>query len=78
MATEPGSATAFEESTSAGNAEYLSSGPTGGPGSTTTSNQDVRVPHQIEPDPFAENQNEEQTHLPHYVSAGYNYSCAVT
>ena len=56
MTNETNSATAFEESTSNGNTEYLSSG---GPGSSTTLNQDVRVPHLIEPDPFLENQIEE-------------------
>lgn len=57
MSTEPISPIACEESVSAGNADCLSSGPTGGPESSTTINQDLKVPHQIEPDPFIENQN---------------------
>lgn len=45
MMTEPISPISCVESTSAGNADCLSSGPTGGPGSATTINQDLKVPH---------------------------------
>jgi alpha-tubulin suppressor-like RCC1 family protein len=72
MTTDTISPIACEESLSGGNADCLSNGAN----SSSIIIQDLRVPHQIEPDPFTE--NDEGTHLPHFISAGYNYSSAVT
>lgn len=75
MSTDPLSPlTGNEDSTSTGNIDGISSGGLGS--ASILSNLDLKVPHQIDPDPFVK--NDDQTHLPHSICAGYYYSGAIT
>ena len=57
-----------------GTDEVNSHGERSGAGSSTTINQDVKVPHQLEPCPFEQHDDGQ---VPEQIVAGYNYSSAV-
>lgn len=66
------------DQTEESNQDEVASAGTGtgtGPNSSTTTTQDIKCPHQLDPDPFEEN---EDGQIPLYIAAGYNYSGIVT